>query len=173
MLSARPNQNKILQLSKIVKTLGVNQEEVAQDFDALADDPHASVALLVSELHPIPCKVYYNIKKTEESQHVINCLRALRYLTGLTFTAKTSQVLADDARQFLDFNKQMHDDNPEHKIHFFGVWMSRDADFVAPRDAQLSIINQWRKWQRQYGNSFKYVPAKKAAEAMDEWYWWG
>jgi hypothetical protein len=170
---SQTNAGQNIDLAQVVKRLGANKDEVVHDFNVLNKDPHEAVALLVGQLHPIACRVYYPGKKTKQSEHVINCLRALHYLTGVYFTAKTSLPLTDDQRQFLDFKMRMRDDNPEHSLHFFSVWMSRDADYVAPQDAQKTIIGQWQRWNLQYGKTFNYSPSKDAAAAMDDWYWWG
>jgi hypothetical protein len=162
-------------LQELARNLGVSHKEMSDltgDFDLLAANPHLAAKLLTKELHQIPRKTYYPSEKTEESRHVLNCLRALRYLTGKTFSASTKEKLAPDESQFLDFNTEMRDANPGHKIHFFGVWMSRDAEFVAPLDAQEKIIDQWKQWQKEYGDSFVHsVP--KAKDCMDAWVWFG
>jgi hypothetical protein len=160
-------------LVSVVKNLGVKNENIGDDLELLKSDPHKSVALLVAELHLVPHKVYYQQKKTKDSRHVISCLRALRFLTRQTFTATSIQHLTDDEKQFLDFKNQMHDDNPGHELHFFGVWMSRDADFVAPADAQRKIIKQWQQWQHDCGDSFIYSAAGKAKDSFENWYWFG
>ena len=162
-----------VQVAKAAKTLGLEPENLGRDFETLAEHPREAVAMLVANLHPIARKAYYPGTKTTDSRHVIACLRALRYLTGKTFTAKTNARLTEDEKQFLDFNTEMHDVNPTHNIHFFGVWMSRDAEFVAPTDAQRKIILQWRRWQRTYGGTFHYVPAKRPLDVKDRWYWYG
>jgi len=167
------NRDKDPQLQQTVKWLGLESRDAGQDFEKLRSNPHVAASLLVAQLHPILRKAYYPDHRTKDSQHVICCLRALRYLTGITFSAKTNEKLSDDEKQFLDFKTEMHDTNPEHKLHFFGVWMSRDAEFVAPEDTQKRIIDQWRKWQHDFGGTFQYSPTKKPSDAMDDWYWYG
>jgi hypothetical protein len=172
MAQAEKKQHDPL-LQETVRNLGKQTKDVPQEFEKLQKDPHEAVALLVMELHPIVRKTYYPDHRTADSEHIICCLRALHYLTGITFSAKTNLKLNDDEKQFLDFKTQMHDANPDHKIHFFGVWMSRDAEFVAPTDAQRSIIDQWKKWQHNSGGTFQYIPTRKPADAMADWYWYG
>lgn len=159
-------------IQEIVKGLGLNGAAVSGDFDTLATNPRFAVRMLIDQLHPIARKAYYPDHKTADSQHVIACLRALRYLTGVTFSAPTEEKLTDDEKQFLDFKHEMHDANPEHKIHFFGVWMSRNAEFVAPPDVQKKIIDLWRKWCHDHGATFqRSMP--KAKDCMDDWFWFG
>lgn len=171
--SGRSPSAQDIELRNVVKHLGINKQDIERDFQLLENDPHRSVALLVDELHPIVHKAYFETKKTFASRHMIYCLRALHYITGETFAATTKYKLTDDERQFLDFKTRMHDANPLHTLHFFGVWMSRDADFVAPEDTQRTIIKMWRQWQSDNGQTFKYRPSKKPMEAIDEWYWYG
>ena len=156
-----------------VSNLGASASKLNDDLDKIGTDPHRAVGLLVAELHVIPRRAYYEKDKTRESRHVIACLRALRFLTGSTFSAKTKAALSSDEKQFLDFKKEMHDENPDHKLHFFGVWMSRNAEFVAPQDVQKQIIEQWKNWQRQFGSSFDYKPKGKAEDTMENWFWFG
>jgi hypothetical protein len=161
------------QLAKTASQLGLRPSDPGYGFDLLAQDPYEAVTLLVKELHPIARRAYFEDKKTDQSRHVIACLRALRYITGRTFSVTTKAKLNDSERQFLDFDKEMHDSNPSHKIHFFGVWMSRNADYVAPEDAQLAIIEAWKRFQKEEGKDFKYRPAASAAKSMDDWFWFG
>ncbi len=166
-------QTEILSTQQLVKSLGVMSKGITGELNALNDDRHTAIKLLIGELHPVKSRTYYPSSTPEEVRHVIACLRALHYLTGLTFSAETRSRLNDDQRQFVDFKNQMHDDNPTHELHFFGVWMSRDADIVAPIDTQRKIINRWREWQKKNSESFDYAPPAKAEKCMDSWYWFG
>ena len=161
------------QLEATVKQIGIGGGYISSDLALLQKQPHQAATLLVKELHPIPPKMYYSNVKTEESRHIIACLRALHYLTGLTFTATSSEKLTDDQKQFVDFDKQMHDRNPSHKLHFFGVWMSRDAECVAPIDAQRKIVKHWQQWQAAHAETFQPAHSGNPADFMEEWYWFG
>jgi len=44
--------------------------------------------------------------------------------------------------------------------------MSRDRVWVAPLDAQTTIIKKWQTWFREHGQSFTYVNDRK----FDDWY---
>jgi hypothetical protein len=160
-------------VAQVVLELGTKSEDISNDLALLQEHPHQAVALLVAELHPIPRKMYYEKAKTKNSRHVISCLRALHYLTGLTFSAVSAARLTDDERQFLDFKDQMHDANPGHELHFFGVWMSRNADCLAPQDSQTKIIEQWRAWQSQNAESFRSPHSGNPANFMEQWFWFG
>jgi hypothetical protein len=151
----------------------MSHENISEDLALLQSNSRAAVRLLVSQLHTIPRKIYFEGAKTKESRHIIACLRALHYLTGLTFAATSAAKLSEDEQQFLDFKDQMHDSNPGHKLHFFGVWMSRNADCVAPVDAQRKIIQQWIEWRSNQGESFAPAHSGNPADFMDDWYWFG
>ncbi len=161
------------QIAPLVKDLGVAHEDISKDLAVLQSRPHIAVRLLVLQLHTIPRKMYYERNKSKDVLHLIGCLRALHYLTGASFTATSATQLSDDEKQFLDFKLQMHDENPGHKLHFFGVWMSRNADCVAPEDTQRKIIQQWVEWQKTNGDSFEPPHSGDPAKFMDEWYWFG
>ncbi|SRR5579885_3338643 len=166
-------QGETRRLKLLISSLGSESENISPQLNELNEQRRLAAAILVRELHPIKRQTYYEGGKTAESKHIIACLRALRYLTGQTFSAKTKSHLSEDERQFLDFDKEMHDDNPSHKIHFFSVWMSRNADFVAPLDAQQEIIKQWRSWLEKNGDKFRHTPVTPAESCMDSWYWYG
>lgn len=157
----------------IVNQLGSRSRDLNKDLEVLRANALIAAPLLVSQLHTIPRKTYYEHSKTDCSRHVVACLRALRYLTGISFTASTKSKLSDDERQFLDFDKEMHDANPSHRLHFFGVWMSRNADFVAPLDVQRGIIRQWKQWSSQHASNFHYAPSAPPGDSMDSWFWYG
>jgi hypothetical protein len=161
------------QVAPTVKDLGVFQEDISKDLAVLQSHPRTAAKLLVQQLQTVPRKMYYERDKSKDARHVIACLRALHYLTGVCFTATSATKLSDDEQQFLDFKLQMHDENPGHELHFFGVWMSRNADCVAPEDAQRRIIKQWVEWQKTNGDSFEPPHSGDPAKFMDEWYWFG
>ncbi|MBU6452069.1 MAG: hypothetical protein KGS72_09850 [Cyanobacteria bacterium REEB67] len=149
---------------------GITDEE---RFDLLASAPQLTVPLLAAQLRTLPRRTYFTTVKTPESRHVIACLRALHYISGHTFSARTQARLSDDERQFLDFDKTIGDSNAGHALHFFAVWMSRDAEIVAPLDVQKAIIEKWRAYAQEAAHRSLPKPAKPAAQAKDQWYWYG
>src|SRR4029077_5342611 len=96
---------------------------------------------------------------SDKTPQAVWIVRALRSLTGLDFKAKTRAALSSDESHFLDLDTH-------HRVRFFGTWMSRDSTWVAPEDAQLSIIKQWREWFAQHGHNYKYPNNKD----FDDWY---
>ena len=117
--------------------------------------PEEAARLLIDELKPVKRGSYHS----GEHPHTVVCIRALRFLTSLDFRAPTRKNLTAKERNFLD---------PEGlgKVRFFGTWMSRDSVFVAPVDAQETIIEQWRTWFAKEGRGYKYVKN----QSITSWY---
>ena len=44
--------------------------------------------------------------------------------------------------------------------------MARDADWVAPKDAQVGIIKKWQEWYARSGHTYRYVNDRN----LDDWY---
>ena len=124
-------------------------------FQSFYQNPERSTELLIAALKPTVRGKYLS------GQHpkAVWIVRALRSLTGMDFRASTSADLSEDEAHFLDLKG--HD-----QIRFFGTWMSRDSTWVAPKDAQVAIIKQWRDWFSQLGHKFKYVNDRD----FDDWY---
>jgi hypothetical protein len=125
-------------------------------FEVLYKNPHRSTQLLISSLKPVRRGQYL----TGKHPQVVWNIRALRSLTGLNFRGPTHGDLTEDEAHFLDH------DPKTGEVQFFGTWMSRDRVWVAPVDAQTTIINKWREWFRQHGENFKYVNDQN----FDNWY---
>lgn len=157
----------------LVKALGSDDNDLDR-IKVLATQPVLSARLLIAELHPV---VGVRILSTEprarwkDTLHVIWCLRALRYITGgLEFRGTTDRVLGgsgiEQRRKWFVGGKEFDQDRT---VRFFGVWMSRDSTYIAPWDAQVKIIKQWRDWYEEHGRTFAYVnPAR--SQPPDVWY---
>jgi hypothetical protein len=138
----------------IVNTIRhLGERDVKQDFEVFSRHPARSAELLINQLRPARRGKYRNHPK------VVRQIRALRFLTGLDFKARTIQPLTDDEKQFLE-----QDD--VGRVKFFGTWMSRDVVFVGPRDAQRRIIKQWKDWFMKNGKTHKY----SNDTSLDDWY---
>lgn len=96
---------------------------------------------------------------TGEHPRAVWIVRALRSLTGLDFRARTKAPPTADETHFLGLNAK-------GKVEFFGTWMSRDSAWVAPKDAQIQIIKQWKEWFAQRGRGCRYVNDRN----FDDWY---
>jgi len=125
-------------------------------FDVLYKNPRRSTELLIATLKPIRRGQYM----TGKHPQVIWNIRALRSLTGLNFRGPTRADLTEDDAHFLDH------DPKTGEVNFFGTWMSRDRVWVAPLDAQTTIIKEWQTWFREHGQSFTYVNDRN----FDDWY---
>lgn len=124
-----------------------------QDLKTLAQHPARSTELLIKSLRPVRRGKY------RKHPDVIWYIRALRFLTGLDFKARTNGRLNEDEKNFLGSDEQ-------RQVKFFGTWMSRDIAFVAPKDAQVKIIKQWRDWFTAKGKTHTYA----TATPLDDWY---
>jgi hypothetical protein len=124
-------------------------------FEVLYKNPQEATKILIAELKPTARGHYLSGKHPQ----VVWIIRALRSLTGLDFTAPTTAHLTDDEAHFLESNAQ-------GKVEFFGTWMSRDSIWVAPEDAQIAIIKEWREWFALRGQNHTYVNDRN----YDHWY---
>lgn len=124
-----------------------------------------AVRLLIATLETIPeDKVLPEAKNAHRSTlHVVWAVRALRYLTGENFRAPTTHVFGSDE------DEQMREEllkKEDGTVAFFATWMSRDSVYVAPADAQRTIIEAWRRWFAELDENWKPISAPK----IDDWY---
>jgi hypothetical protein len=160
-------------IAKLVKALGSDGEDL-QRIKLLAQQPVESARLLVAELHPVTgvrILSYEPRARWEETLHVIWCLHALRYITGgLEFRARTAHDFGsgeiEERRKWFVGGEQFRKDR---SVRFFGVWMSRDSTYIAPRDAQIEIIRKWKASNAQHGKTFAYVDPTQD-QSPDVWY---
>ena len=86
----------------------------------------------------------------------------------LEFRGKTAHRFGDSE---IEENQEWFTGGEQFKkdgtVKFFGVWMSRDSLYIAPRDAQEQIIRKWKRWYETKGVSFAYPPFKNDP---DIWY---
>ncbi|MFZ3342636.1 MAG: hypothetical protein WA213_17260 [Terriglobales bacterium] len=140
-----------------IAKLGENTDEKGfTQFEILYENPRRSTELLVATLKPVRRGQYVSGRHPQ----VVWNIRALRSLTGLDFRAPTHADLTADEAHFLDHNPKTEE------VQFFGTWMSRDRVWVAPLDAQTTIIKKWRTWFREHGQLFTYVNDRN----FDDWY---
>jgi len=126
------------------------------EFEILYKNPHRATELLIAALKPVPRGEYVAGKHPE----VVWNIRALRSLTGLNFRGPTHADLTKDEAHFLGNHPKTDE------VEFFGTWMSRDRVWVAPADAQATIIQKWRKWFQENGEAFSYANDRN----FDHWY---
>lgn len=154
--------------ARLVARLGSNGNDDVADIKQLAIDPRDSTGLLIDALHTIPDSEGSAKADSPSMEHVLELIRALRYITGGTdFCSQTQHVFGSSEEEknrkyWLTFR---------HKtcLSFFGYWMSRGRTYVAPVDAQRNIIAQWKNWYAKYGETFPYKPLHDPAP--EEWLW--
>lgn len=156
-------------LSDKVKHLGTTYNDNGQEIVAdLAKTPRASVQLLIEELHPVKGVRILASEYKPGAEHVLWCIRALRYLTdGKDFCGKTdhrfgSSEIEQNRRYWLYFRHHSC-------VSFFAMWPSRGSEYIAPVDAQKEIIAKWKRWFAAQGASFEYKPLQNPKP--EQWLW--
>jgi hypothetical protein len=146
-----------------VKSLGPNTRP--SDLAVFQTDPLSAVELLVQRIRPIgEKKVLADEQRSHpEAMRVIWSIRALRYLSGLNFKGKTKYRFKGDVE---GERAQLIGLTGESEVFFFGTWMSRDSIYVAPRDAQLQIIEKWKEWARLHAKDHTFIAPKE----INDWY---
>ena len=168
ILSAGQESRATVTLEQRVARLGSAGNANVQDVRELAASPAASAKLLVAGLHSIPDSEKAAKAGSPSMEQVLWRIRALRYLTGgLDFCAQSDHVFgaSEEEKNRQYWLKLRHKDC----LAFFGYWMSRDRIYVAPLDAQKSIIGQWKQWYASSGKTFKYKPLQDPPP--EAWIW--
>jgi hypothetical protein len=148
----------------VIKKLG--PQTMPEDLNALANNPIEFAGLLINELAIVPeNKILAGDQSAnKKAMHIIWCIRALRSMTGLDFTAPTGNRFSKrvDEQTRNDLLKRPASDD----VRFFAVWMSRDSIYVAPADAQEKIIKRWKEWYARNGQSHRYT----TNSPLSDWY---
>ncbi|MGH9738711.1 MAG: hypothetical protein ACRD4X_09000 [Candidatus Acidiferrales bacterium] len=154
-------------ISREIANLGRGNDNFAIVED-LARSPDRSVPLLVEELHPIQETRILASESRPQAEHVLWCLRALRYLCGgRDFCAKTNYAFGDSA---LEQNRRYWLYFRYHTcVSFFAMWPSRGSVYIAPADAQSDIIRAWKSWLRLNAADLKCKPLLHAKPG--QWLW--
>jgi len=150
-----------------VERLGMGDDDF-RIVASLAETPQLSVRVLTDELHPVKNVRILASEKDLGAEHILWCIRALRYLTGgKDFCGKTAHTFGNselerDRKYWLYFR---------HKtcISFFAMWPSRGSEYIAPEDAQNEIIKKWKDWFEKDGLSFDYRPLHNPKP--EDWAW--
>jgi hypothetical protein len=135
---------------------------------SLSATPQLSVRLLIEELHTVNKSRELADANDKQTEHVLWCIRALRYITGgVDFCGKTghqfgASELEKNRKYWLYFKNKSC-------APFFALWPSRGSEYIAPKDAQEDIINQWKKWLSRRGRTDQYVPLKEPKP--EDWLW--
>ena len=154
--------------ARLVARLGSNGNDDVADIKQLARTPRDSAGLLIGALHTIPDSETSAKADSPSMEHVLELIRALRYITGGTdFCAQTKHVFgSSEEEKNRKYWLTLH-----HKtcLSFFGYWMSRGRTYIAPVDAQRNIIAQWKIWYAKNGETFPYKPLHDPAP--EDWLW--
>jgi hypothetical protein len=154
-------------IEQIVKELGSSSDPVVE-IEIISKYPKESVPLLIMELHTVSVVRILNWEKKPNAEHVIWCIRALRFTTGgKDFCAPTRYRFGKGEvetrrKDFLRFR------NP-HCLPFFVLWSSRYSHYIAPIDTQKAIILKWQKWYETEG---KFTDLKPLVNPKpQDWLW--
>lgn len=165
---AQPESRNTVTLEERVERLGSKGNSDVKDIQELAANPAASVPLLIAGLHVIPDSAESAKDDSPSMEHVLWMIRGLRYVTGgLDFCAKSKHAFgSSEEEKNRHYWLTLH-----HKgcLTFWGYWMSRDRIYVAPPDAQRSIISQWQHWYATTGKTFQYKPLQNPPP--EKWLW--
>ena len=135
-------------LAAIAHLDGAWWAESLPSFEPFYRSPQRATDLLIRALHPIRAGKY----STRHHLQVVWCIRALRSLTGLDFSARTQHRITEDDADSLPFP------DSSGLVPFFVLGsMGWDYVLVAPPDAQEQIITKWQRWYQRAGISFRYV----------------
>lgn len=156
-------------LSQEVRKLGTvynyDDQKTVADLEKV---PRTSVQLLIEQLHPVREVRILASENRPGAEHVLWCIRALRYLTGgKDFCARTHYRFADsDIEQRRKY--WLYFGHPSC-VSFFAMWPSRGSEYIAPEDAQKEIIAEWKRWFAVDGASFDYKPLRHPKP--EQWLW--
>lgn len=168
------SQNDSIRIYTYIKLLGTQSYESKvlhnslNDFnilDSLYNYPSISIEFLIKELKPIKNVVKITLEEYDNYKyqtHIIWCIRALKYMTGLDFSANTKHIFTKNESEREYF---LHSTS-ESEVNFFGVRMSHDTIFIAPFDAQIKIIQKWKSWYKKNKCNIKLEKVKE----LNEWY---
>jgi hypothetical protein len=177
------NQEKcdLTRSSQLVKQLGL---EISDDFETikcLSQSPYKSIGLLINELQPLKETAIPNEidteKKYQKAEHVLMCVRGLRYITGgMDFQAPSSYRFKDSEKQ-RNYFLHNFEREPERafgifkdpNIKFFAMWPSHGVEYIAPQDAQLKIIQKWKDWYSKIDPNHEFHPLRDPAP--EDWLW--
>ena len=155
-------------LAQRVARLGTHGNDDVSDVKQLAMSPRASAELLITGLHVVPDSERFAKEDNSSMEHVLWLIRALRFVTGnMDFCARSKHVFGNsEEEKNRRYWLTLHQKNC---LAFFGYWMSRDRTYIAPTDAQESIISQWRHWYATNGANFEYKPLQNPPP--EKWLW--
>ncbi|MFN8586533.1 MAG: hypothetical protein U0704_01940 [Candidatus Eisenbacteria bacterium] len=119
--------------------------------------PRRTVVLLMPTLRSIPPGLSLG------APNMVWRVRVLQRLTGLTFRARTRAKLRGEEREWLA---------PDSlgRVPFAGENAARGMTWVAPRDAQRDILEQWRQWWNGVSLSTRLPVRDRSGDPKDWWH---
>lgn len=119
--------------------------------------PRRTVVLIMPTLRSVPRGLSLG------APNMVWRLRVLQRLTGLRFVARTRSRLGDEERRWLA---------PDSlgRMPFAGENAPRGMTWVAPRDAQREILDQWRRWWDGTSLSTKLPIVDRSKDKKDWWH---
>jgi hypothetical protein len=142
------------ELSESVRTLGIPWEAAHEEtVHQLHECGLRAVPLLIAELRVV------DPESVSDPQwgHMVWCERALRSITGQYFTFHTAQHLG----RVSEFRSK---DDP---LGYAMEWMSRGKVYIAPRDLQERVIQEWKSWIIKNHGQFRIAEF----QPFGEWFW--
>lgn len=146
-----------LRIKKLISELGdIDNSVNFMILDTLKDlpDKYWICGKLITELDTTEQPAYEDGKNALghykfKALHTIWCWRALRMLTSVNFYGSSKQTLEGVYGEYLL-------DKESGKIKYCHVWPLKSIIYMAPGDAQLDIINQWKDWYSAKAKKFDY-----------------
>ncbi len=142
-----------VRIEDTVKNLGKIGFPNFEEIHTLSESPAPSVEALIKELHVIPDRRLLGGQNPFLVEHVLWCIRALRFITGgKDFCAPTSHVfgtseLEQNRKYWLQFSYGSC-------LAFFSMWPSRGSTYIALRMRnEKSSSNGKSGFARTAGNS--------------------
>lgn len=123
-------------------------------FDA---HPRRTLVLLMPTLRSVPRGLSLG------APNMVWRVRVAQRLTGLTFRARTKAKLSDEEKKWLA-------PDSTGAVPFAGENAPRGMTWVAPRDAQRDILEQWRRWWDGASLSTPLPVKDRSREGATWWY---
>jgi hypothetical protein len=134
----------------------------------LAKTPAVSAKLLIADLHTIPDSKHAAKAAAYRTEHTIWEIRALRFMTGGKDFCVASHHVFGNSEEEQNRKYWLTFDHPDC-LAFFSLWPSHGREYIAPVDAQRSIISEWKKWYQSVGEKFAYHSLDP--DKPEKWSW--
>lgn len=119
--------------------------------------PRRTLVLLMPTLRSIPRGLSLG------APNMVWRVRVAQRLTGLTFRARTKSRLSDEEKKWLAPDSTA-------AVPFAGENAARGMTWVAPRDAQRDILEQWRRWWDGASLSTPLPVKNRSGDGATWWY---